>query len=90
MKSEEEKRKEFEKLYKSQKKKILKEFRSLSMKEKIEYMKKFLNLAEYCIECTDKTITDLFKQQEKFLNQKKRLRELINNKDVKKFEEEFL
>ena len=90
MKSEEEQREEFEKLYKSQKKKIMREFNKLSIKDKLNWMKKELSLIDFQIEHTDFIITLLYQQQEKFLAQKRKLKELINNKDIRGFEKEFL
>ena len=90
MKSEEEIRKEFEKLYKSQKKKRMKEFNKLSSEDKLNWMKKELSLIDFRIEHTDFIITLLYQQQEKFLALKRRLKELIKNKNTKEFERDFL
>jgi len=90
IKETEAKEQENKKLLNTQIKKRMKEFNKLSSEDKLNWMKKELSLIDFRIEHTDFIITLLYQQQEKFLALKRKLKELIKNKNTKEFERDFL
>jgi hypothetical protein len=90
MKTEEEKQEENVRFFQVQMRKLKRNWKSWSRGQRINYIKKQIYAQNVKIEHTDKIITVLFEQQEQQLARKKRLKEILNNKDFRCFEREFL
>ncbi len=89
-KTKEQTEKENKELYQKQIKKIKREFVKLPEKEKLKAMEKHLDILNIQIEATDNQIWVLVQQNEKFVERKKKLKELIKNEDFRGFEKEYL